>query len=290
MSGASKSSYSILLMRDDNTVSTFRLRTFWFKLAAVLLLVILGTCGASIYGLLHFQDKYLLAAQNLEVMQTELNETKVKLQDHANLAVLPYGDPSPGNLAASRSYALNNVVQPFRSGSEQGNPGNTASTQPDRPVPGDGSSPASGQGAGGKPALEDMQELLGQTAPVTTAGLNAAGGDPEGADTYPVQISNVSASVEAGKKLRINFDINNVPQKTTLSGNCYIFGITRQGDEVELAPVIRGALTFRISRFRSMRATLALPDNLPPSEIVRLRVNVSVIGLPPYWKFFPVSL
>jgi hypothetical protein len=135
-----------------------------------------------------------------------------------------------------------------------------------------------------------MQTLLGQSGPVTTAGLNTALSEPEGADAYPVQISNVSAVAETGQKLRINFDITNIPQKTTLSGNCYVFGITRQGAEVELAPFIRGSLAFRISRFRSMRAVLSLPDNLPPSEIVRLRVNVNITGMPPYWKFFPISL
>jgi hypothetical protein len=303
MSTSGKSSCSILIMRDDNTVSTFRLRTFWFKILAVLLLVILGTSGASIYGLLYFKEKYLLTAQNLEARQNELNETKVRLQDHNNLAVLPYGDPSPGNIASSPSYALNNVVQPFHSGSEQDSAGSAPASGRDATQPQlSGSAQNAGQrdspernaqrpsgGSGGTPALEDVQALLGQSGPAASAGLNPDDAEPDGSATRPIQISNVSTSAEAGNRLRINFDITNVPQKTTLAGNCSVFATTRQGAEVELAPLIRGSLSFRISRFRSMHAVLSLPDRTPLSEFVKLRINVHINGLPPYWRLFPLG-
>jgi hypothetical protein len=323
-------------MRDDNTVSRFRLRTFWFKILIALWLFILGTCGVSIYGLLYFKDQYLLAAQNLEARQNELNETKVKLQDRNNLAVLPYGDPSPGNIASAQSYALNNVVQPFRSAGEHASPINNdpaqivgpaqlsgsavssgvplapvqrsdqssspadnaatalTSVQSNAPENSQGNSQANAQGRAEdravKPALEDVQSLLGQSGPVTVAGPSSTGAAPGVAASHPVQISNLSASVEAGNKLRISFGITNIPQRTTFAGNCTVFAITKQGAEVELLPVIRGSLTFRIGRFKSMQAVLSLPGKISPSDFSGLRINVIINDLPPYWMLFPISL
>jgi hypothetical protein len=135
-----------------------------------------------------------------------------------------------------------------------------------------------------------MQSLLGQNGPVTVAGPSSIGAAPDAAAAHPVQISNVSASVEAGKKLRIRFGITNIPQRTTLSGNCIVFAITKQGAEVELLPVIRGALTFRIGRFKAMQAVLVLPDKVSPSDFVSLRISVLIDDQPQYWMLFPISL
>jgi hypothetical protein len=310
-------------MRDDNTVSTFRLRTFWFKILIVLALSLFGTCAAGIYGLLHFQDKYNAVSKKLDVLQAELNETRVKLQDRTNLAILPYGDPSPDKFASSESYALNNVVQPFRANAETASASNNYPTQNNRSAQPDGKTStsvgASSQGADRSEntaspgqtvssasadstettkssdadatlTLEDMQKLMGQNGPVTVAGINSIFKGHDNAEDYPLQISNVSTSIEAGNKLRLNFDITNLPQKATLAGNCSVFAITRQGAEIEIPPVIRGALSFRIGRFRKMQAVLSLPDSVSASDFTELRFNLIVAGLPAYWKSFPFSL
>jgi hypothetical protein len=264
-------------MRDDNTVSTFRVRTFWFKALLVFFLLILAVCGLGSYGAVYYKGKYDAMLQKNDRLQFELSETKVRLQDRTNMSILPSGAPGQEGGA----YASNNI-RPVTPGAEAGTATSSIETLSAGRNP--------GQGAPGTlPDAQEWQNLLGPDAQALSTGATPAAVNPEDMEAHAIRVSNVSISFEAGNRARVIFDIANQPQKETLSGGCAIFAITRQGGQVELETVVRNSLSFRIRMFRKMSATLKMPEGLARDEIVNLRFVVQVSGLPDYVKAFPVT-
>lgn len=282
MSNKPSQSYSILLMRDDNTVSTFRVRTFWFKLLLFLILLLIVLCGLGIYGSLHYKELYDEVAARRDTLQAELNDTRVRLQERTNLAILPGGPADP----ASSSYTAGNMVQPVMPGSENGAASGGASsieTLAPSATPPQASQPS-------QPERQDLQALLGQPGVVPAAGP-APSAQAATTEEHPaVKVSNVSISAEAGNRVLVSFDLANLPQKETFTGNCQIFAVTRQGGEMELETVVRNSLSFRIARYKKMTASLKLPAGLNKEDIVSLHFQVRVPDLPLYTKTFPVKI
>ena len=265
-------------MRDDNTVSTFRVRTFWFKVLLVLFLLLLTVCGLGSYGAVYYKGKYDAVLQKNDQLQAELSETRVRLQDRTNLSILPNGAPGQ----ESGTYASDNI-RPVTPGTEAGTATSSIETL-------NTGRTAGGQGTpGAVPDPQDLQNLLGQDGQVTSAGTPLAVANPEEMEAHAIRVSNVSITYEAGNRAQVIFDIANQPQKESLSGACAIFAVTRQGELVELETVVRNSLSFRIRMFRKMSAALKMPEGLARGDIVSLRFVVKVTGLPDYVKTFPVT-
>lgn len=264
-------------MRDDNTVSTFRVRTFWFKLLLALLLLLLAVCGLGSYGAVYYKGKYDAMLQKNDQLQMELSETRVRLQDRTNLSILPSGVPGQ----ESSTYVSDNI-RPLTPGLEAG----TATSSIETISAGRNTGEA---GATAVPDPQDLQSLLGQNGQVDAAGTTLAPSNPEDMEAHAIRVSNVSITYEAGNRAQVVFDIANQPQKETLSGNCVIFAVTKQGALVELETVVRNSLSFRIRMFRKMTAALKMPEGLARDDIVNLRFVVKVPGLPDYTKVFPVK-
>lgn len=259
-------------MRDDNTVSTFRVRTFWFKLLLFLFLLLLVVCGLGSYGSVYYKGKYDATLQKNEKLEAELSEIRVLLQDRTNLAILP-GDIGG---QTGETVASGDMVRQVTPGNEAGTATSSIETIA-----------SSRNMAGGQGANPDQGDA--QVAPTPEGGANSAVTvpSPEEMEAHPIRISNVSVTYEAGKRVQIVYDIANQPQKEVLSGNCAIYAVTKQGDVRELETAVRNSLTFRIRIFRKITAALKMPDGLNKADIENLRFVVKVPGLPDYVKDFP---
>jgi hypothetical protein len=268
-----KPTYSILLMRDDHAVSTFRVRTLWFKGLLALFLLLLAVCGLGSYGAVYYKGKYDAELRKNDQLQMELSETKVRLQDRTNLSILPDGVPGQD----SSAYIADNV-RPVTPGAEAG----TATSSIETITAGR----AAGQGAFA-PDVPGLQHLGPEET--TSSAAPTAAPNSEDMESHAIRVSNVSLSYEAGNRAQVIFDIANQPQKETLSGGCAIFAVTRQGGLVELETVVRNSLSFRIRMFRKMSAALKVPEGLARDDIVSLRFVVKVPGLPDYVKVVPLN-
>lgn len=356
-----KSSYSILVMRDDCTVSTFRMRAFWLKVIIFAVIFLILSCAAAIYGTYYYHGRYQNAAEKRNALQAELTAAKVELQERRNLAILPMD----GDRSGEQGYSVASMVKAYRPQTgpgESGAAGQTGSAAPSSAATGgqgstaaggavSTSSPATGpaaqagqppptgqtgqsaqsgqashqaDGAAGAttpgdtgsgaqtpaatrpdsgeaattaqavtpsatPSQSDLSAIMGQEGPVTVAGLDRPVTAPLTMERHPIKVSNLATAFEAGSKMRLIFDIANQPQKMPLSGDCRIYAITRQGAEIELPPVSRGSLTFRIERYRKMQTTMIVPGNLKPEDILSIKVVVTVRDNPEvYWNVFPI--
>ncbi|MDR2892576.1 MAG: hypothetical protein LBV80_05770 [Deltaproteobacteria bacterium] len=183
-----KPSYSILLMRDDCAVSTFRMRTFWFKLIVVLVLLLMAACALTVYGTMYYKERYQIAAQERRTLQAELSELRVQLQDSANLAILPHGQADRHRAVLggrSQPYSVNSITTTARTQTGHGQtPAEEAAAASSAAAPQNLAGASSASGAAGQLGATTGQNQSAATAagqnagaatepgPVATAGQN----------------------------------------------------------------------------------------------------------------------
>ncbi|MDR2503257.1 MAG: hypothetical protein LBD82_02565 [Deltaproteobacteria bacterium] len=266
MQNSIKPTYSIILMRDDCGVSTFRLHCFWIKLF-VLFLIILAAAGvAGAYGTFYYKKRYEVSSAERRALQRSLGENKIKLESLTN------------EFQVGRFTGLGDVPaghMPGLSSSQGSTPG--------------ASSPYVSAPITTLPTPRDLALLLRQNGPVRTAGTEDDPDLEELMEKHPIKISNLRSAFESEDRLRLSYDLNNQQNGLTLTGRCGIALITREGAVIDIAPSTRGVLTFQISRFRKIEILLRLPPNVKKEDIAKIQISAQANDLPPYYKNFTLG-
>lgn len=262
-----KSTYSIILMRDDCNVSAFRLHSFWIKLFIAFIIALIGACAAGAYGTFYYKNRYELASAERRELQRALGENKIRLENLANEELVGrFTGTGAGASSLSSSVASS---------------GNAAG----------GANVLSGSGASvaTAPTPEDLARLLDQSAPVRAAGTGSSSEAESKMEQHPVKVSNLKTSFESEDRMRITYDLSNQQSGTTLIGRCSVALVTRDGTVVDITPSARGVLTFQIARFRKMDILVQIPPAIKRNDIIKIQISAKANDLAIYYKQFPLE-
>ena len=249
-----KPTYSIILMRDDCGVSTYRLHSFWIKLFVFFLLLLLAAGAAGAYGTFYFKTRYEAAASERRDLQRALGENRIKLESLTN----------------------ESLVGRFTGGDAQ------------QRAEGPGTSPYV-SAPSVQPTQSDLALLLRQIGPVHTAGTENDTELDAQMENHPIRVSNLKVSFEGEDRLRVVYDLSNQQPGLTLTGRCSLALVTRDGGIIDLTPAARGVLTFQISRFRKMDILSRIPPNVKKESIAKIQISAQANDLPPYYKQFAIT-
>ncbi len=275
--------YSMLLMRDDTSVRTLRVKgsTITFFLVFLFLLVLGGSGG--IWGGLHYWKKYVALSERHKQQDRELTEARLQLERYVNYETLLVAANGAAPLAkneevgaAAPSLRLHNATQanPF--------PAQNA-TRPIVNVPAKGGADATmpQHNASSSAQSTDLTSQASQTQPPP----------PISSGTSPLRINGFSGRVISPQRVRIRYELSTVPsdEQKTIAGTAKYFAAFTNGTEVELPVQEIGDARFSISRMKLMEANLRLPQTLNAKEISQLRVFLELDEGKAYREGFPIT-
>ncbi len=254
--------YSVLLMRDDSTASSFRMRAGWIKLFFFLLFLLLAAAGLGGYGSWYFHQKYHHLSAEASGLESELRQARLDLQSLGNIKTLQEktGESPPA------------APEPLNSESTLSSPAALPASRNASPPPRNATAPTS----------EQLAAVLGQQ----NATQGAAKTDQP--TDFPFKIGNVSIRYSGNTRLRVSFDLSKQDNPQTIGGSIILHMVGPNAD-IPVTTANRDDLRFRISSFKKITTSFTLPPGLSQADIDRLRVEIDAEGLSEYSETFPIS-
>lgn len=273
--------YSLLLMRDDCRVRRLRvsplaLRLFTVSLVLLPLLAAFGVWA----GFSFWQANRVLAGQN-QSLDRDLKDARVELERLSNLESLLRGSDPEELRALLGSAALGSPPAPDKAGGVSD---------------AEGGMPASpAQNRGGAANATKAASSDGAEAPVPGAAsqaVAAAVADTPGEarvalNTGEARVDNMVIRHGSGKRLRVSFDLTNPDPRKQLTGRAVLFLQTADGRVLPLQ-VEPDTNRFQISRFKKIVTLAPLPEELAPTDVHTLVVELQAEGRIIYREQYPV--
>ena len=277
--------YSMLLMRDDTSVKTLRVRggtiTFLF---VFLLLIILGGAGG-IWGGLHYWKKYAQLSERQQAQDRELAEARLQLERYVNYDTLLEAANGSAPLAKNEEIGAAAAAARTQNATQAAQVSARNATRPES---------AAVQGKAGANATLPQHNA-------TTLAQATALADPAGPQTSPVPLISSDASplringfvgrVVGLQRVRVRYELSTVPseEQRTISGTAKYFVVLADGAEVEIPVQDTSDARFAISRMKLMEASLRLPQGLAAKDISQLHVSLELEEGKAYREAYPVT-
>ena len=278
--------YNMLLMRDDTSVKTLRVRggTITFLLV-FLLLIILGGAGG-IWGGVHYWKKYAQLSERQQVQERELAEARLQLERYVNYDTL--------------LEAANGSTAPLAKNEEIGAAAAAARTQNATQaalVPAQNAtrseSPAVQAKAGANATLSqhNATTLAPASALVGQAATNNSPVPLISSGASPLRINGFVGRVVGLQRVRVRYELSTVPseEQRTIAGTAKYIAVFADGTEVEIPVQDVSDARFAISRMKLMEASLRLPQGLAAKDISQLHVSLELEEGKAYRETYPVT-
>lgn len=249
--------YSILVMRDDDRVTSFRMRAMWIKLgiAAVVMLVLL-CAGAGVGGYQLFAH-YRAAVKERDNLEIALSESMGQVERFKSQQMA-------SNIQVKSSMTpINKIVQPQQAPQERGDVASAV-----HPAATD----------------EELARIL-QEEPAAPAGAE----ENRAAEQHQIIVNNFKLTQNAEGVLRAAFEISNRLPGKSITGECFLALLDADGKEHPVK-LNTGLLKFQISRYRKMDASFALPQGVEAAQVKAVRLTAKADNLPLYSRDFNVTL
>ena len=277
--------YSMLLMRDDTSVRTLRVRGGVIVSFLVFLLLIFAGGGVGIWGGLHYWKKYDALSERHKQQERELSEARVQLERYVNYdTLLEAANGTAAPLAKNEEIGATAPVPRLQNA--------TQATQAALPSAQDGARSAAAPSV--KAGLNATMAQNNATMPAPAAVL--ADQAPQTLSvplisSGPLRVNGFSGRAASPQRLRIRYELSTVPsdEQKTISGTAKYFAVFANGAEVELPVQDAGDARFSISRMKLMDANLRLPQGVSARDIAQLYVSLELDEGKAYREAFPIS-
>lgn len=296
-----KSSFSILLLRDDHSVVRFRLKPLWFKVFVVLFALFSVSSGAAGYAAHYYWKKYTTLQQERSVMAEKLGENRRKLDEFAGMerieAVLPRSAMSSVGVAAVSGNAHQeqgeNASAKNQDGAAKPEPPQpqAATIKPEPPQEKTTAAPESAQPAVEPPGVSEST-VREKAVFAFPAGSAQAGHAPPGSGDgkeHPVLIDDVLLRQTGAKRYALSFGLSNRDKQLRLNGRVYVSIADKDGKMYEVSQVNRDALRFMINNYKKVSTVFSLPAGLADENASRLVLTVAAEDIPDIAYSFPMS-
>ncbi|MCC8193561.1 MAG: hypothetical protein LIP28_02815 [Deltaproteobacteria bacterium] len=301
-------SYSILFLRDDSKVVSFRLKPFWIKFLAVIFVVFSGASGAAGYAAHYYWIKYQTLQHERAELAEKLGENRRQLGRFAGVERIKESTLPRSSMVGVPSIA---------SGVEgtNGKPNAVTENGPSTP-PGSDDAQAPAEGGEARPDTADPpsgagEPVVPETPPAGTLpsdnpppravepAPSANGADPPPASTgaagsgkeigeHPALISEVQIRPAGVKTFRLGFDLSNRDQQLTLNGRVHVAIGTKSGERVDITQISRDSLRFIINRYKRVNTEFVLPGDIRAEDVTSLYLTVTAEDQSNVTYTFPV--
>ena len=272
-----QSYYSMLLMRDDTSVRTLRIKGSTIKAFLIFLFLLILGGGGGIWGGMHYWKKYAALSERHALQDQELKEARLQLERWGNYETL---------LAAS------NGTMPLAKNEEIGASAPRAqnATQAVVPAVQNATSPAVGN------ATRVVPASVNATTPQQNA-TSAATSQPRkvlpriSSAASPLRINGFIGRVTGPQRLRIRYELATAPsdEQKTVSGMAKYFAAFANGTQVELPVPEIGDSRFAISRMKPMDTSVRLPQGHYAREVSQINVAIELDDGQTYWDAYPIT-
>lgn len=261
----SKKYYSMILMRDDSLVRTFRLKqkTVTFLFTFFLLLILVGTAGC--IGAVYYFDKYRLLQGRYSAQSQEFTAMKLQLEQLSNIKTLATNTNTNTPIPPKNEEVGAHVGG--ANGTTQGKPaekdalsGRSNATTPAA----NGTLPAAN--ATGRAASDAVAQ--GQAATPAFPLISS--------EESPVRITGFLPRASGNNRLRLRYELNTVESRQ-ISGTVTYSALYANGTVLPLPLSANSdAATFTMSRGKRMEATIRLPQGFTTRDIEKIQVTLGV--------------
>lgn len=273
----SSSKFSLIIMHDDGETHRMRMSRYWVQILLILA-VILPVVGC--FGLWMGFDAWLSMGnwnQERLAYTNQITALNLKLQRLENLEALLADQRKPASVGAPLELAEN--TQPPND-SNAAVPGGASTTT--SPVTTEATQTPQAA-AGNTAAPNSVGTALGQATPE---------GEPEQSDVLinedsGFRVENLQARLLDRRRLRASIDLYSVePGQKTLSGRVVFTLITADGQRY---PLTNEDPLFRISRFKKIITTSALPVDMEQAENAAIVVEILIDNAITYRNYFSIE-
>ena len=285
--------YSVLLMRDDGEVRSFRMKNTTLRFLVLLFLGFMLVGSAGIGAGYHYWKRYAEFMPEYRNNERELAETRRELMDLRNLKAVVTAQNN-GTLPVTMNTEVGvetpmGIATATVNGNGNGNGSNAVS-----------SGPVNGAGQDGAVAFADESGaglvLANATAGVDTGfALTGADSAPPSlsGDSCPVRVNEFSAQATSQQTLRIRYDLS-VSQFTEtgqdngpVAGSAKYIAVFTNGTRLDLAQQSPVNARFAISRMKPMMATSRLPQGYTTADIAKLDIVIELTNGGSYKETYP---
>lgn len=295
----SRLAYNVLLLRDNSTITSFRLSAFKLKALLLLFFLLLLFAAVSGYGVHYYRTLHMADTHKIADLNAQNRDMQLRLQ---------------------RLAGVETFLQTARNTDTASVSGNAAHA-----VAGD--TPVTQQDSTSVPTAREIESILDPLGSATKTAQEAAHHIPELLQTYaaasglpaprenaaslsnsadnvtalppqnqntvqqehPAILENVRVIFPNERTMRLTFDLRNGEPGDTLSGSCKVSIHTASGAMYDLTPSPAGAMSFSINNFKTMDGTFSLPEGVTGADVVSVEVIPEAKGISPVTRSFPVS-
>ncbi len=277
--------YSMLLMRDDTSVKTLRVRggTITFLLV-FLLLIILGGVGG-IWGGVHYWKKYAQSSERQQAQERELAEARLQLERYVNYDTLLEAANGSAPLAKNEEIGAAAAAARTQNATQAALVPAQNSTRPETSVV---------QAKAGANATLPQHNATAFGPATALAGQGASKNSSMpliSSGTSPLRINGFIGRVVGPQRVRVRYELSTVPsdEQRTIAGTAKYIAVFADGTEVEIPVQEVSDTRFAISRMKLMEASLRLPQGLTAKDINQVHVSLELEEGKTYRETYPVT-
>lgn len=288
-----KTSYSVLFLRDDSKVVSFRLKPFWIKFLGVIFLLFSGASGAAGYSAHYYWKKYQTLQHERSELAEKLGENRRQLGRFAGVerikeATLPRSAMTGVNTIAAGPEGTNGKPNGEQNGDNTAAPAQNGGSPPAGPAE-TATAEAPGTPQPAAPDASPPPAATGQPPAETATASATPPASPESADKeHPALISEVQVRAAGNRTFRLAFDLSNRDQQLTLNGRVQVSVGTKSGERHEITQINRDALRFIINRYKRVNTNFVLPGDIQTEDVDRLFLTVTAEDQPTVTYSFTV--
>ena len=288
-----KQDYSIIVMRDDNKMRTFRIkrRSVTALKFFLFLLVCAGIAGC--IGALHYHERFRSLQAKSNEQRQELTTLKLQLEQFTNLRTLANNTNMPtasllneevdsiNNLGGNSSYNAVGTTSsaasaaPLVNSTPLATPASSATQNP----PAEATAPVSSSTPVTTAPVDEPTPPVEPPAPVQAElgqkAKDALSLPTIAEDPSPLRINSFVGTAVGDERIQINYTLNTVDAKKTSGAVTYGI-ITKSGELIDLPTRFSKGVTFLISYGRTMESSFPLPKGVKASEISKVLVFISL--------------
>ena len=288
--------YSLLLMRDDGEVRSFRMKNTTLRFLGILLMSFLMTGAGGVWVGYHYWKRYSDFIPEYREQERALADLSAELQQLRNIRAVVMAQNNGAVPVAMNTEVGLNAPDATAAAVNGGSLVNGTSRNGDA---GTGSLAPAVSGSANTAA--GLPENLGGAVNATSTGETAASGEPASAgtvpslseDTSPVRVNEFSAQATSQQTLRIRYDLSVSQLADTgqeggpVVGSAKYVALFTNGTRMDLAQQSPVNSRFAISRMKPMMASSRLPQGYSTAEITSVDVVIELAGGAVYRETYP---
>ena len=270
--------YSLLLMRDDAEARTFRVHGKFLRFLIWFFLLLLVCGGGSIYGGLHYWNKYRVLVERYDIQEREANEMRLQLEQLVAYKTVLNASNATMPVARHTEVGLSAPASPNRNATAAASTANATATV-NATRRGNATLPGAGN------ATLRSSNATRQANATSGRSGNATGPQPQepalpslSSNDSPLRITGFNGKATGQQRLRISYELSTEgnEEQRMISGMARYFAVFSNGTRLELSAYDSDGSRFSITRMKLMQSSARLPQGYRAGDVEKIDVVIEL--------------